>query len=73
MRVLDVIYETYTATGNADSEVVEWAKGIDFSEFEVTEQDFPQRDHRFIATVEGVDIWHNVRADYYAFTEEEDE
>lgn len=49
-------------------EAIDFARGYDFSEEEIGESPVDPQDLRFVGTVDGVNVYYNVIADYHFFT-----
>lgn len=49
-------------------EAIDFARGYDFSEEEIGESPVDLQDLRFVGTVNGVNVYYNVIADYHFFT-----
>lgn len=72
MRVLNITYNSHLQDrGEANQDAVDWIAGLSTCEVDVEEELFSLKDHNYIDSINGIDVWYNWRADYYAFTEEE--
>ena len=61
------MYDTVLQNNNTEAEAIDYASGMVFDEVEATEQDV--YDSRLIATIEGIGVYYNWKADYYAFAD----
>ena len=63
------MYDTILQNPSTEAEALKYAfaLGMVFDEVETTEQDV--YDSRLIATIEGIGVYYNWKADYYAFAD----
>lgn len=68
MKIYREILQGYK---NTEKQVKDWVSGVDFSEIETEINSVPSHHKNYIDTVKGIDIYYNIAADYYFFSDSE--
>jgi len=61
-------FDAILQNGETEAFAIEYARGVDWTETEATEQTIGHA--RYIDTIDGIGVFYNYAADYYFFTDE---
>ena len=64
-------FEPILQSGESQADAIEYARGLDWSEQEATEQTIGYAE--YIDTIDGIGVYYDYGADYYFFTDETDD
>ena len=61
-------FDPILQNGESQADAIEYARGLDWSEQEATEQSIAYAE--YIDTIDGIGVYYDYGADYYFFTDE---